>query len=81
MAKKNKGCSVCWYTPNNKKPIAYSDAFALRHIKVLSSFYLTVNHVYNACYGNDMSKKILKLYISKGYGNHIAKDVLLWKEM
>lgn len=64
---------VMWHVPDNKKPIAYSTAAALRLIVVLSRDGCTIKKLLSRINYDTEAKKVIKQYIDKGYGDIIAK--------
>lgn len=72
--KKSKG-DVQWCLPGKKRPIAYSTKAASDLIVALSQEHSTIQEVYGAITYDIEAKNILKIYIEKGYGNSIAKEL------
>lgn len=70
---KSKG-GVQWYVPGRKTPIAYSTKAASDLIVVLSRDGATIKEVHDRITYDVEARKILEVYISKGYGNAVAKE-------
>ncbi len=77
MIKRRPTGDVLWYFPNGKRPIARSTKAASDLIVVLSQEHTTIQEVHDAITYDMEAKNILKLYIEKGYGDSVAKE-LFW---
>ncbi len=73
MSRRAKG-SVEWHIPSRKTPIAYSTKAASDLIVALSQDGATIREVYDRITYDIESRKILKIYIDKGYGDITAAD-------
>lgn len=69
----NKG-DVSWSVPNRKRPIAYSTCATSHLVAALSTGERTIQDVRNLITYDVDAKRILDLYIEKGYGKILAKD-------
>ena len=75
MTKRRPKGDVHWYLPNGKKVIARSTKAASDLIVLLAQEYTTIQEIYNAITYDMEAKSILKIYIEKGYGSAIGKDL------
>ncbi len=73
MKRRSKG-DVQWTLPSRKRPIAYSTKAVSDLIVVLSQRYETIQDVYDNIVYDDAAKRILKIYIDRGYGAVRARD-------
>lgn len=79
MKRKTKG-DVEYRLPNKKRPIAHSTKATSDLISILSEIFLTINDVRKAiCYDED-AKKILDIYIEKGYGEEKANTFFRYND-
>ena len=68
-------CSdVMWHVPDKKKPIAYSTFAASSLIVALSRDGCTIRELLNKIRYDTETKKVIKQYIDKRYGDTIAKE-------
>lgn len=68
--KKNKGAGVGWILPNRKRPIAYTTQATSDYIdSIAKRGDYTIKQVYDKISYDPEAKKVLKLYIDKGYGD------------
>lgn len=74
MSRRRRKGDVEWYIPSRKTPIAYSTKAASDLIVVLSQDGATIQEVYNRITYDVEARKILKIYIEKGYGQAIARE-------
>lgn len=75
MAKAKSRGDVQWYLPGKKRPIAYSTKAASDLIVVLSQDGATIQEVHDRITYDVEARKILEIYIEKGYGDSIARDL------
>lgn len=75
MAKAKSKGDVQWYLPGKKRPIAYSTKAASDLIVILSQDGATIQEVHNRITYDVEARKILEIYIEKGYGDSIARDL------
>lgn len=75
MAKAKSKGDVQWYLPCKKRPIAYSTKAASDLIVVLSQDGATIQEVHDRITYDVEARKILEIYIEKGYGNSIARNL------
>lgn len=75
MAKAKSRGNVQWYLPGKKRPIAYSTKAASDLIVVLSQDGATIQEVHDRITYDVEARKILEIYIEKGYGDSIARDL------
>lgn len=75
MAKARRKGDVQWYLPGKKRPIAYSTKAASDLIVVLSQDGSTIQEVHDRITYDVEVRKILEIYIEKGYGDSIARDL------
>lgn len=73
MKRRSKG-DVQWTLPSRKRPIAYSTKAVSDLIVVLSQRYETIQDVYDNIVYDYGAKRILKIYIDRGYGVVRARD-------
>lgn len=66
--KRRSAGDVQWTLPLKKRPIAYSTKAVSDLIVVLASQYETIQNVYDNIHFDMDAKRILKIYIDKGYG-------------
>ena len=74
MSRRRTKGDVEWHIPNRKTPIAYSTKAASDLIVALSQDGSTIREVYDRITYDIESRKILKAYIDKGYGDITAAD-------
>ncbi len=74
MSRRRIKGDVEWRIPGRKTPIAYSTKAASDLIVALSQDGATIREVYDRITYDVESRKILKTYIDKGYGDIIAAD-------
>lgn len=75
MAKARRKGDVQWCLPGKKRPIAYSTKAASDLIVVLSQDGATIQEVHDRITYDVEARKILEIYIEKGYGDSIARDL------
>lgn len=75
MAKAKSKGDVQWYLPGKKQPIAYSTKAASDLLVILSQDGATIQEVHNRITYDVEARKILEIYIEKGYGDSIARDL------
>lgn len=73
MKRKSKG-DVQWFVPKRKTPIAYSTVSTKLLIDTFSDEdkTRTIQNVHDLINYDNEAKKILKLYIDRGYGQEFA---------
>lgn len=74
MSRRRAKGDVEWHIPGRKTPIAYSTKAASDLIVVLSQDGATVQEVYDRITYDVEARKILEIYIEKGYGQAIARE-------
>lgn len=75
--KKNKGAGVGWILPNRKRPIAYTTQATSDYIdSIAKRGDYTMQQVYDKIGYDPEAKKVLKLYIDKGYGDKKYNKVI-----
>lgn len=67
-------CDVKWYVPNRKRAVAYSTKAANDLIVALSQSGKTIKEVREMIQYDTDAIKVLDVYISRGYGETIARD-------
>ncbi len=77
MAHRKPKGDVEWYIDRRKTPIAYSSKATSDLIVILAQENETVQDVCNAVTYDTEAKKVLQAYISRGYGNKIART--MWR--
>lgn len=69
---KAKG-DVRWHTPGRKTPIAYSTKATSDLIVALSQDGATIQEVRDRIIYDVETRRVLDIYVAKGYGNTIAR--------
>lgn len=66
---------VSWYISGRKRPIAYSTVAASELIVALSQDGATVKEVHDRITYDAEARSILEVYIKRGYGNAVAREL------
>lgn len=72
--RRSKG-DVHWFVPGRKTPVAYSTKAASDLIIALSKDGATIREVRDRITYDIEARKILNIYIEKGYGDTVASDL------